>query len=198
MFTLSSSSLPRAFALAALLGSIAVIHPASAAPNSPGVQSAPLTQDSAMSASAGDKRASSPEAMAQRVENRIKTLHQKLGITPDQESAWNDVAQAMRDNEANLSSTIQAKHENAANMSAVDDLASYQKIAQAHADGLQKVVSAFQGLYDNMSDDQKKNADQVFGQFEGHRGVAKASMKHKSGASSSTSTEPSNAEDNAQ
>ena len=62
-------------------------------------------------------------------------------------------------------------------MSAVDDLETYQKIAQAHADGLQKLVTAFQPVYDSMSDDQKKNADQVFGQFEGHRGMTKASAK---------------------
>jgi hypothetical protein len=48
------------------------------------------------------------------------------------------------------------------NMSAVQDLHTYQQFAQAHVDGLKNLTAAFSKLYDTMSDDQKKNADQVF------------------------------------
>lgn len=113
-----------------------------------------------------------PEERAQRVETRIKTLHDKLGITSAQEAKWNDVAQTMRDNEAAVSSLIQSRRQNMQNMSAIDDLRSYQAIAQAHADGMNRLIASFQSLYDDMPDDQKKVADQVFGQFEGHRGGA--------------------------
>ena len=109
----------------------------------------------------------SSEAMQQAVETRIKTLHAKLQITAAQESDWNDVAQAMRDNEATISSLIQSRHKSAGNMTAVEDLESYQQIAQAHADGLRKVISAFTPLYNSISDAQKKNADHVFGGYEG-------------------------------
>jgi hypothetical protein len=140
-----------------------------------------------MGSSGGKSHAYNPEEASARLEQRIQTLHDKLKVTPDQESEWNDVAQAMRDNESSLSDQIQAKQANAKSMTAVEDLESYQKIAQAHADGTGKVITAFSTLYDDMSDSQKKNADQVFGQFEGHRGVAKASaMKKKSGSGSST------------
>lgn len=110
----------------------------------------------------------SPEDMKQHVEARIKDLHAKLKITPDEEAAWNDVATAMRDSENNVSDLIKDRHQNATTMTAVDDMQSYQKITQAHADGLGKVIAAFTKLYDMMPDDQKKNADKVFGSFEGH------------------------------
>ncbi len=107
-----------------------------------------------------------PADMQAHVEERIKTLHAKLKITPDQESQWNDVAQAMRDNESQMSSLIQERHSET-NKTAIDDMDSYGQIAQAHADGIKKVEAAFKPLYDSMSDAQKKNADNVFGEFEG-------------------------------
>jgi periplasmic protein CpxP/Spy len=47
-------------------------------------------------------------------------------------------------------------------MSAVEDLKTYQKFAQAHVDGLKNLISAFGTLYDAMPDAQKKIADKVF------------------------------------
>ena len=110
-------------------------------------------------------------AMKQEVESRIKTLHAKLRITPNEEGAWNDVAQAMRDNEATISGLIHERHHSAANMTALDDLQSYQQISQAHADGLKKVTAAFTPLYESMPDAQRANADKVFSGFEGHGAI---------------------------
>jgi hypothetical protein len=166
----AASPMTHAFAAALLLGSLATA-PAFA-------QSGTDTSSTMQMAPAG-KSMHGPAAMAAQVESRIKTLHAKLKITPDQESDWNDFAQAMRDNEANMSQMIQERHQKGATLSAVDDLQSYQKIAQAHADGMTKLISAFEPLYDSMSDEQKKNADEVFGRFEGHRGAEKASMMKK-------------------
>jgi len=55
----------------------------------------------------------------------------------------------------------------------VDDLQSYAAIADAHADGLKKLIPAFQALYTAMSDDQKKTADMLF------RHVRHPSATHK-------------------
>jgi protein CpxP len=97
------------------------------------------------------------------IEQRIIQLHAQLKITPDQESKWNAVAQAMRDNAANMEKLVAEKHQKGPqNMTAVDDLQTYQQFAQAHVDGLKNLTSAFKSLYNAMSDDQKKNADQVF------------------------------------
>ena len=48
------------------------------------------------------------------------------------------------------------------NMTAVEDLKTYQKFAQAHVDGLKNLISSFDTLYAAMPDAQKKIADEVF------------------------------------
>jgi len=114
---------------------------------------------------------SSPAHMAMKgnhVEDHIKSLHDKLKITADQEQQWGVVAQTMRDNEKAIHALIEERHGNAGSLTAVDDLKSYERIADEHADGLKKLIPAFETLYDAMSDDEKKNADTVFGTYEGH------------------------------
>jgi len=103
-----------------------------------------------------------PPAPADRVETRIKSLHDQLKITPAQESQWAAVAQAMRDSANQMQTLVQQRAQKVKTMTAVDDLRSYQAIAQAHLDGLNKLVPAFETLYASMSDAQKKNADIVF------------------------------------
>jgi hypothetical protein len=120
----------------------------------------------------------SPATMQQHVESRIKTLHEKLHITPAQEEKWDVVAQAMRDNEKTISQLIRERHLKPENMSAVDDLKSYEKIAQAHVDGLKLLTPVFEALYNDMSVEQKSNADEAFSHFEGHRGHS--AMKKRS------------------
>jgi periplasmic protein CpxP/Spy len=97
------------------------------------------------------------------VEQRITQLKAALKIRPDQESKWNSVAQAMRDNAASMEKLVAAKRAIApASMTAVDDLKTYQEFTQVRLDGLKNLTSAFKSLYDSMPADQKKNADQVF------------------------------------
>ena len=121
-------------------------------------------------AAATPARAAAPEAgvataaapKAERVEARIKELHAKLKITPEQEELWNNVAQAIRENAATMETLIKARRGKAGTLNAVDDLKSYSEIAEAHADGLKKFIPAFEPLYAAMSDAQKKNADTFF------------------------------------
>jgi hypothetical protein len=90
-------------------------------------------------------------------------MHGELKITPDQEAKWNAVAQAMRDNAANMDKLItERQQQGAKTMTAVDDLEAAQRFAQANVDGLKNLSSAFKTLYEAMSDPQKKNADEVF------------------------------------
>ena len=107
---------------------------------------------------AGDKSAG--------VEQRITQLHAELKITSEEESKWNPVAQAMRDNAANMDKLVAEKRQQGPqNMTAVDDLKTYQEFTQQHLDGIKNLTSAFSSLYDSMSDPQKKNADEVFAKF---------------------------------
>jgi periplasmic protein CpxP/Spy len=112
---------------------------------------------------------------ADRVEVRIKELHAALNITPEQEGAWNDVAQVMRDNAKTMDTLVTAR-ENAKPMNAVESFKSYGEITQAQADGTQKFIPAFEALYNSMSDAQKKNADTVFAH---HRDQKKSKAKVK-------------------
>jgi hypothetical protein len=107
-----------------------------------------------------------------RVEQRIKTIHDKLKLTAGQESQWNEVAQVMRDNEADIHQLVIERHENEP-ANAIEDLQSYETIADAHADGLKKLIPVFTSFYNNLSDEQQTRADSMFGKFEG-RPVHKA------------------------
>lgn len=95
------------------------------------------------------------------VETRIKTLHNKLGITQEQESLWQAVAQTMRDNDKAMAD-LRNQQANATAATALDALNNYDKVEMTHADSVRKFITAFQPLYDNMSDAQKKQADAFF------------------------------------
>ena len=110
-----------------------------------------------------------------RVEARIKELQTKLKITPAQEELWNNVTQVMRDNAKTMEALIKARSKEAGSMTAIDDLKSYGEIVEAHADGIRKFIPAFEPLYANMSDAQKKAADTLFR----HHGRAKSKAKGK-------------------
>jgi hypothetical protein len=100
------------------------------------------------------------------VETRIQELHRNLRISSAQEPQWRAFAQVMRDNEHALDMILKERATNITKMNAVDDLRSYEKLAEAHAEGMKKLVPAFEALYKTMSNDQKKNADAVFSNFE--------------------------------
>ena len=97
------------------------------------------------------------------IDQRISNLHKSLQITSAEETNWAAVAQVMRDNDAALKVLVAARTaENREKVSAVEDLNTYEKFAQAHVDGLKNLISSFQTLYGAMPDEQKVIADGVF------------------------------------
>jgi hypothetical protein len=141
----------RSVAIAALLGATMLASPLGPARAAEAV------------APANPAAAAATETKGETVEQRITNLHASLKITPEQGAKWNGVAQAMRENAANMDKLLAASRTTPPqNMSAVDDLKSYQKFAQAHVDGLKNLISAFGTLYESMPDAQKKIADGVF------------------------------------
>lgn len=96
------------------------------------------------------------------IDRRIADLHKRLMITPAEEPQWKQVADIMRQNEEAVAAAVKDRVEHVKTMNAMENLQSFQKIADAHDQGLQKLIPAFQTLYDSMSDAQKKNADEVF------------------------------------
>jgi len=142
----------RTVAIAALLGTTMLASPLTAARAEQAV--APQNQAA---------KAATNETKGETVEQRITSLHAALKITAEQATQWNAVAQAMRENAANMDKLVAATRTTPPqNMSAVDDLKSYQKFAQAHVDGLKNLIASFEKLYAAMPDTQKKVADTVF------------------------------------
>jgi protein CpxP len=154
----------RCTAAAGLFGAALLAGPVGAAPLDQPTQAAPV-QLAADPAATPTKPKHSP---TERAEAHIKNLHDKLQITSAQEPQWGAVAQAMRDSAQKMQTAIQQRQE-AKTLTAIDDLKAYQAIADAHSQGLQELIPAFQALYVTMSDDQKKNADTYFGQSRRHR-----------------------------
>ncbi len=72
----------------------------------------------------------------------------------------------MHENAQTMEQAIQQRHQTQ-NMTAIDDLKAYQAIAQAHLQNVQKLIPAFQALYDTLSPEQKKAADDAFNRARG-------------------------------
>ncbi len=125
-----------------------------------------------------------------RVEARIAQLHQQLQITPQEETQWGQVAQAMRDDASQMDQLIMERQSQQDTMSAVDDLNSYARLAQAHADGVKQMVAVFTPLYSSMSDAQKKMADEV---FHPHPRAQKKPMMHHGSRPATTKAAAPNA-----
>ena len=145
----------RSVAIAALLGATML--------------ATPLTATRALAQGAATPVATTAtETKGETVEQRITTLHASLKITPAEETQWNGVAQAMRENASAMEKLVAANRTTPPqSMTAVQDLQRYQQFAQAHVDGLKNLTSAFSTLYNAMDDAQKKTADEVF-QTSGH------------------------------
>ena len=58
------------------------------------------------------------------------------------------------------------KRRDADTTSAVDDLKSFQIIADEHSNGLRKLIPAFEALYAIMTPEQQKRADRVYSRRE--------------------------------
>jgi protein CpxP len=145
-----SAPLMRSIAIAALMGATMLATPLSAAR----AEQAAVSQTQAARAT---------ETKGETVEQRITNLHAALQITPAQDAPWNAVAQAMRENAASMDKLIAANRTTPPqNMTAVEDLKTYQKVAQAHVDGLKNLIASFGTLYDAMPADQQKIADGLF------------------------------------
>jgi periplasmic protein CpxP/Spy len=98
----------------------------------------------------------------ERVEQRIKELYSQLRITPAERPQWDQFAQVMRDNARDMDQAWLQRVNHVESMNAVQNMQSYEQIAEQHAQHVQKLVPAFQNVYNVMSEQQKQLADQVF------------------------------------
>ena len=166
------------------LASVAVI----ALLSLPAVALAQSSQSAAVQSATPRATAASPMAghpvpgrnAEERVERRIKELHTQLRITPAEEPQWNQFAQVMRENARDMDEAFMQRAQQYPTLNAVQNMQSYEQIAEDHAKRVQKLVPAFQNLYDAMPDQQKQLADQVF-RANAEKHMHRAAQSHRNG-----------------
>jgi periplasmic protein CpxP/Spy len=136
---------------AAALIALLVSAPAIALAQSPGAGAAP-----APTASAADTAAQT------RVDARIRQLHAQLHITAAEDAQWQQFADTMRENARAIDEAAAQRAQQLPTLNALQDMQSYEQLAEAHVQRLQKLIPAFESLYNAMSPQQKEIADRVF------------------------------------
>jgi phage-related tail fiber protein len=115
----------------------------------------------------------------ERVEHRITELHAQLGITPTERQQWDQFAEVMRENARDMDQVVMQRAQQVQSMNALQNMQSYEQMAEAHAQHVAKLVTAFKTLYDTMPDQQKRVADQVFRENAEQRAQNSAQLHHR-------------------
>jgi len=103
--------------------------------------------------------------LASQIEAQITELRKRLHITPAQQPQWDAFAQVMRENAARMDQFLRDRPA-PQKLNAVESLRAYTALAQVHAEGMQQLLPAFEALYNAMSADQQRSADQAFRDFQ--------------------------------
>jgi len=98
-----------------------------------------------------------------RIEGRIAFLRAELKITDPQTAQWNALTAVMRANNQAMRATMQRVRDTSGKtITAVERFELREQAASASLDGVRKFLAALRPLYDTMSADQKKLADDLF------------------------------------
>lgn len=93
------------------------------------------------------------------VEGHIAFLKAEIGITPEQESLWEPVANAMREDVSRLQEEQNRMGQKPAPENAIEYLKNRVIFANLRAQGEVRFLAAFQSLYNVLSTRQKQTAD---------------------------------------
>ena len=97
----------------------------------------------------------------QLVDGRIAFLKAELKITPAQESQWQQVATAMRDNANALDQAISNARTQRGTMDAVQRLTMREQFAKVRAENDARLLTAFKPLYASLSPEQQQAANDL-------------------------------------
>jgi Spy/CpxP family protein refolding chaperone len=97
------------------------------------------------------------------VDGRIAFLKAELKITPAQETQWQQVEAAMRENAKALDQTITTARQNRTDSDAVQRLELREQFAKMRADNDARLLAAFKPLYAGLSPEQQQMANQLVG-----------------------------------
>jgi len=109
------------------------------------------------------------------LDRRIDRLKTALKITPAQEPQFNQLAQVMRDNAAEMQKTFgDLRGNRGQHLSAVDRLQTDVQLTQLRASQDQRYLDALKPLYASLSADQKQVADRMLAPHRFARGRHRA------------------------
>jgi hypothetical protein len=97
----------------------------------------------------------------QLVDGRIAFLKAELKITPAQETQWQQVATAMRENASALDQAIITAREQRGTMDAVQRLTLREQFAKVRAESDARLLTAFKPLYTSLSSEQQQIANNL-------------------------------------
>ena len=148
--------LPTPFLAAVLFTSVAAVGlmPALA-------QTTPAPDNSGAAQSDARHHAMQRMLPGQLVDGRIAFLKAELKITSPQETQWQQVAAAMRENANVLDQAITTTRQNRGNMNAVQRIELREQFAKVHADNDARLLAAFKPLYACLSPEQQQVANQL-------------------------------------
>ena len=114
-------------------------------------------------------------AMINRVEGRIAFLRTELKITDAQAKAWEAFASALRDNAGRLDAARKTLHSDQAGPQTLKQrLAAQEQWLSARLEGVRALKATFEHLYDVLSPEQHKSADELLAM---HMGLMPGGMK---------------------
>jgi LTXXQ motif family protein len=112
-----------------------------------------------------------PQAFADAVEIRIAELHRELHIVPSQEAAFRAYADVIRGNAETINALFMQRAP-LGEFRAPEQLHWYAQLTAAHAEAINKLIAPFDALYQTLSPEQQRAADQHFEQLR-QRGIAR-------------------------
>jgi hypothetical protein len=114
-------------------------------------------------------------AMVNHVEGRIAFLRAELKITDAQAGVWNAFASALRDNAKRLDEAGKAHHGDQAAAQTLDQrLAAQEQWLSARLEGIRAIKATFGHLYESLSAEQRKSAEELLAM---HMGLMSGPMK---------------------
>jgi periplasmic protein CpxP/Spy len=124
-------------------------------------QTAPAPGDSAAMQSQARHHAESRLLPGQLVDGRIASLKAELKITPEQETQWQSVATALRQNANALDQVINSARQQHGTMDAVQRLTERGQFDKVRTENDARLLSAFKPLYASLSPEQQQIANQL-------------------------------------
>ena len=108
-----------------------------------------------------------------RIEGRLAFLRTELKITDAQTAQWNAVAEVIRQQERTARDEMrqmrEAREQNRdRQVSAVERLEQRERFSAQRAERTKQLLAAVRPLYQTLSDEQKKTADELFARQGGH------------------------------